>query len=279
MKTDELFYELFKLDPQSLFRLVRLELEGEYTFESLTVKRTEKRFDGFCKRTDSAGPNIFLEIQGYGDPTIYWRLFREIFTYYEMTATTAPFIAIVLFLDEKYDPGACPVACCPPHQLIQANVPACLNAVWDHAGVLTVLKPLVVQRKQDIFDEIQQWRADILALHLPEHRFNLMIELLEYLILQRFPTIDLQEVTRMLYLTPLEDTKAVRQLMERAQTKGELIGEIRQAQRLLQRPVSTRASLTKKSVKALKAILSKLEPELYERAGGSTDVAAKVSIS
>ena len=34
MKTDELFYELFKVDPKSVFRLVQLELEGEYIFES-----------------------------------------------------------------------------------------------------------------------------------------------------------------------------------------------------------------------------------------------------
>ncbi len=47
MKTDELFYELFRLDPRSLFELVHLNLEGEYTFESITIKTTEKRLDGF----------------------------------------------------------------------------------------------------------------------------------------------------------------------------------------------------------------------------------------
>ena len=52
MKTDALFYELFQIDPRSLFRLAQLEVEGEYIFESITVKTTEKRFDGFCKRTD-----------------------------------------------------------------------------------------------------------------------------------------------------------------------------------------------------------------------------------
>ena len=56
MKTDELFYELFKVDPKSVFRLVQLEVEGEYTFESLTIKTTEKRLDGFCKRIDGTGP-------------------------------------------------------------------------------------------------------------------------------------------------------------------------------------------------------------------------------
>ena len=59
MKTDALFYELFRLDPHSLFELVQLDVKGEYAFESITVKTTEKRFDGFFKRTDGKGPNIF----------------------------------------------------------------------------------------------------------------------------------------------------------------------------------------------------------------------------
>lgn len=80
MKTDAFFYELFKIEPESLFELVKLDIEGGYAFESITTKTTEKRFDGFFKRTDGDGPDIFLEIQGYDDPKIYWRLFREICT-------------------------------------------------------------------------------------------------------------------------------------------------------------------------------------------------------
>ncbi len=63
MKTDELLYEVFRLEPKSVFRLVQLELEGEYTFESITLKTTEKRIDGFLKRTDGSGPYVFVEFQ------------------------------------------------------------------------------------------------------------------------------------------------------------------------------------------------------------------------
>ena len=47
MKTDELFYELFRFSPESLLELVQLEVSGPYRFESVTVKSTEKRFDGY----------------------------------------------------------------------------------------------------------------------------------------------------------------------------------------------------------------------------------------
>jgi predicted transposase YdaD len=123
MKTDSLFYELFKLHPKSLFELAGLELDGEYVFESITVKSTEKRMDGFFRRKDGDGANGFLEVQGYDDDTIYWRQFREISTHYEQTKSKKPFVAIILFIDEKYDPKNCPVHFVPPNRLIRLYLP------------------------------------------------------------------------------------------------------------------------------------------------------------
>jgi hypothetical protein len=93
-----LFYELFQFDPQSLIQLLKLNLEGQYAFESISIKTTEKRLDGFFKRIDGEGPNIFLETQGYDDPKIHWRLFRKICTFYEQRDDPKPFIATILQL-------------------------------------------------------------------------------------------------------------------------------------------------------------------------------------
>ena len=49
MKTDALFYKLFRISPRSLFRLVGMRPRGRYAFESITVKTREKRFDGFLE--------------------------------------------------------------------------------------------------------------------------------------------------------------------------------------------------------------------------------------
>lgn len=146
MKTDELFCELFKIDPRSLFRLVHVEIEGEYSFKSITAKSTEKRIDG-------AGPNVFVEIQGYFDPKIYWRTFQELCLYYQQNDDSSPFIAIMLFLDDQYDPKNCPVAQVAfPHQFIRANLLEFLQSVWNQAGIVTVLKPLVLSHKKQVFE-------------------------------------------------------------------------------------------------------------------------------
>jgi predicted transposase YdaD len=274
MKTDELFYELFKVDPRSLFRLVQLEVEGEYTFESLTIKTTEKRLDGFCQRIDGTGPNVFVEIQGYDDPKIYWRALREVCTYYEQNDATVPFVLIVLFLDTEFDPGDFPLSAVkPPHHFIRGTLSECFEKLQGAPGILTVLKPLVTER-QEIVKHVQQWKAEIQALLLSEETLHRVIELLEFAIRQRLPKLSEQEVQTMLHLTPLEETVAGQELIQIGKqegrkegrkegiNKGELIGEIRVTQKFLKRPVTPVEDLARKSLKTLKVMLQELEADL-----------------
>ncbi|MBU1487461.1 DUF2887 domain-containing protein [bacterium] len=279
MKTDSLFYELFQFDPQSLLRLVHLNVQGQYVFESITIKTTEKRLDGFFKNVDGKGPNIFLEVQGYPDPKIYWRLFREIGTYYEQKEDTASFVAIVLFLDQKYDPGTPPFfSCIPLHQLIRVNLIDSLKTVEDKPGVLTILKPLVVLSKKELVAAVPKWKADIQSLKLPEDRTKTLIELLEYAIIQRFPKLSLKEVQTMLQLTPLEQTVAGQELIqiglaqgmergmergrEQGREQGRLIGEIQMAQRILKYPIASEKELAQKKMEELNMIFQQLDSEL-----------------
>ncbi|QTA86407.1 DUF2887 domain-containing protein [Desulfonema magnum] len=229
MKTDALFYKLFRFDPRSLLRLVQLQIAGQYVFESITVKTTEKRFDGFLRPKDGDGPYIFLEIQGYDDPAIYWRLFREIATWYEASGSRTPFIAIVLFLDEEYDPGIPMLSCTPPCQLIRKNLADCFEAIGDKAGALTVLKPLTLSGKKEDQKKLQElvprWEEEIRSLKLPEHETKELSELLIYTVLQRFPKLTLKEVQKMIQLTPLDQTVAAQELIQIAEKKGEKKGE------------------------------------------------------
>ena len=292
MKTDALFYELFKIDPGSLFDLLSLNIEGDYVFESITVKTTEKRFDGFLRRSDGQGANIFIEIQGYDDPGIYWRLFREICTWYEQSDNDdTPFVAIALFINENHIPKKCPfIDIALPNRFLQFNLSDCLKAIENKSGILTVLKPLFLKNKRQLLEFVPKWKSEIESLKLPENKTTLLEELLEYSILQRFPKLTLMEVQQMIQLTPLEKSVAVQQLIrlnvniskkkakeegkeegikegkekgikegkEKGIKQGELIGEIRTLQRILKYPQSSRAELAEKPIKELRALLKKL---------------------
>ena len=270
MKTDALFYELFRADPRSLFQLVQLNMEGEYAFESITVKTTEKRMDGFFQRIDGMGPNVFLEVQGYGDPAIYWRLFREICTWYEQSGSSLPFVAVALFVDGKYDSGDCRLECVAPCRLIRCHLVDGLKAIKGHGGALVVLKPLVLSRKEELPEHVPEWKCELDSLDLPENIVRVLMELLEYAILQRFPELTLKEVRKMIELTPLEETAAVKELMQIGREearregleKGELIGRIQMAQRFLKHPITPKESLAEQGVEDLRALLDRLETQL-----------------
>lgn len=161
-----------------------------------------------------------------------------------------------------------------PHQIIRANLEDCLQKIWNIAGALTVLKPLTMAQKEQIFEEVQQWKADISALPLAEHQISHLLGLLEYLILQRFPEMTLKEVETMLHLTPLEQTAAGQELIQigiqrgmqegrqEGRQEGELIGEIRAMQKFLRHPVSSIDELTRKDMTELKTLLQQLEAQL-----------------
>jgi predicted transposase/invertase (TIGR01784 family) len=285
MKTDSLFYELFKAHPASLFELAGIEPDGEYVFESITVKSTEKRMDGFFRRTDGGGYNIFLEVQGYDDEAIYWRFLREISVYYELTEKRLPFAAVILFINEKYDPKDCPVSFLYPNRFVKLYLPDCLKAIGDKASPLTVFKPLILEKKKLLPESVPKWKTEIESLQLSESTNKLLIDLLENAILSRFPKLTLEEIQTMIRLTPLEKTVAGQELIqmgidegvlrglekgriegflkgEEKAKKTEIIGKIHLAQRLLKRPIAQKKKLLEKSPKELRAILKQIEAEL-----------------
>ncbi|MFW6240286.1 MAG: DUF2887 domain-containing protein [Thermodesulfobacteriota bacterium] len=286
MKTDELFYELFRFSPESLLELVRLEAPGPYRFESITVKSTEKRFDGYFKNANDAGPDIFLEIQGYRDNNIYWRLFREICAFHEQRKSGRPFAAIILFVDSSLDPGNPPLVPAPPHRLLRRDLMECLEKIEDNATPLVVLKPLTLRSQAELPKAVGEWKSGIDAMGLPESRRKTLNELLEYAILQRFKTFTLEEIRKMIELTPLEETVAGKQLiqqgmdqgmekglekglekgMEKGMEKGQLIGQIQLIQRLLKRPRTPNESLNDLDSGELRAMLATLEGDLSKEA-------------
>lgn len=291
MKTDELLYELFRLDPKSVFRLVQLDLEGEYTFESITLKTTEKRLDGFLKRTDGIGPNVFVEFQGWDDQKIYWRSFREVCMFYEERDDPLPFILIIVFIEPRYDPGNSPITQVePPNQFIRMNLIDALEAIKQTPGILSVLKPLVSNKRQ-IVESMQEWKDDIQALPYEDAEKHMIVGLLEYAIRQKLPTLSEQEVREMLHLTPIEETVPGKELAKRWRKtgqqegqklgirKGEVIGEIRMAQRVLKMPVSPIKALEKKGMTTLRKMLQYLKAEEMETTEAKLELIGEIRMA
>ena len=196
-------------------------------------------------------------------------------TYPVRTATVSVFVSnhsdeqsIHRFLKSEYDPGNCPVSCVRPNRLIRVDLTDCIGKIEGRPSVLTVLKPLVLSGrvKAELPEYVRQWKKEIHSLEYPEEKTGMLIELLEYAVLQKFPKLTIKEVQKMLELTPLDKTVAGQELiqigMEKGMEKGILIGNIHTVQRILKQPLTPARKLAGKSVRQLKALASQLESEL-----------------
>jgi DNA-binding transcriptional MerR regulator len=213
------------------------------------------------KRTDGEGPNVFLEIQGYGDDMIYWRAFREVCIWHEDNKSEKPFILIILFIDEQYDPDNCMLSCKPPCRLIRKNLADCLKGIGKKAGVLTVLKPLLLSGgKKDrakLPELVPQWEEEIRSAELPEDEEKEAAELLICAVMERFSDLTLEEVKKMIQLTPLDQTVAGRELIQigrdqgRTETRKETARNLLSIGKLTAKEIARATGLSLKEVKAL----------------------------
>jgi hypothetical protein len=206
--------------------------------------------------------------------------------FHEENDTDKPFVVIILFTDKKYDPGDCPLICAPPNRFIRLYLPDCIKKLGDKAGVLTVLKPLVLPRKADLPEAVSSWKSEIRSLERPEHEIRELEDLLIYSILQRFSKLSREEVEKMVELTPIEQTVVGQELIQigmeqgerkgrkegkkegrkegrkEGMQKGELIGRIQMAQSILNAPLTPHKNLSLMSLKKLRELLKETQTEL-----------------
>jgi predicted transposase YdaD len=166
MKSDALFYELFQTAPQIFFELLQITPLCPYHFESLTLKTTEKRVDGLLEPEQEGQPIYFLEVQAFPDKTIYYRILREVLTYFEQRPTRIgnEWQAVVLWLDSNDDPGFGTLAALTtdsmPH-LISVDLLKLLKRLDDQSLALNVLRPFTVDRETQVRQNLLTWVQNI----------------------------------------------------------------------------------------------------------------------
>ncbi|MDJ0836790.1 MAG: DUF2887 domain-containing protein [Acidobacteriota bacterium] len=262
MRTDELFYEFFREKPKDLFRLIGQEVYGDYTFESITIKTTEKRLDGILIRVQQGGVRTFFEAQGYLDKRIYWRGFRGLATYHELNGDEGRFQIVFLFLDEAMDPGI-PEALAhweetDPLILCRRYLVDCFKKLGEDAGELNVLRPIITKTREELYEHIGTWQNQIKALSLTTERLRTLMDLLIYAVTARFQNITREELVKMLQLSPIEESVAYREIKEEGRVEGELIGAIRLLQEIKGFPIQSSKELSMLSLGDLKTILDQL---------------------
>ena len=78
-----------------------------------------------------------------------------------------------------------------------------------------VLEPLVLESRQELAEKIPQWKATPETLDSPESEKRHLRELLTYAIVEKFSKLTREEIEKMLKLTPLDETVAEKELIQR----------------------------------------------------------------
>ncbi len=211
MRTDPLFYELFQAYPQIFFEIVQVIPLCPYRFESITVKSTEKRIDGVLEPTISGKPIYFAEVQAFPDKEIYWRITREISTYFEQRPKLrdTEWYAFVIWLDKNDDKGFKKTYIYDEQKtqrIFSIDLIGVLKKLPTNSLALNILRPLIVDNEEEVRQNITTWVEQIHAADLSADVEQRLVMLMAQLIEEKFKTLNYKELCKMLNLTPFDQT-------------------------------------------------------------------------
>jgi len=193
MKTDSIFYRLFKTFPEAFFELIDQSTTAAraYDFASVELKQTAFRIDGvFLPLPDeNKRPIYFLEVQFRKDVELYARLFSELFLYIRLYAPTSAWRAVVIFKTRSMEPTEIE----PYRLLIESNQVTRfylneLRDVSEQSLSLGMMKLVVETKKrppQLVKNLLDKARAEV----TDEAQQRKVLDLMETIVLYKLPSI------------------------------------------------------------------------------------------
>jgi len=248
MKTDKQIYTLLGADPDFLRVLTDgIAVRGPYLFEALEVKGLERRTDGVLIPRAAAEGIWVIEFQAQSDPLIYHRLLLEMALVGERHPARVV-RGFVLFAEASLDP------CTEPwHGLIERDAASPLRRAYlsdvlerlarempDHP-LLGVFLPYLESGLERLRVQAPRVYRRLQQSALPEATRRHCVDVFQSWLMARFKSLTLEEILKMLgELTPLEETRAYKELVAKGEALGEASGRQREARlvlRLLQRRI------------------------------------------
>ena len=234
MKTDTMFYRLFKRQPKLALELLGLDYAGDsYCFSSEEIKQTAFRIDGLFKPVtdDPDQPIIFVEVQYQVDKDFYGRLFSEITLYLYQNKPNRDWLVLVIY----------------PHRGIEKNTSveflSFLNSPQLHRIYLedyqnrTDLSPilefirLIASDKQQTISQAKELADRLDKIDLDG------LDFIETILVYKLPHLSREEIRKMLslYEVELKQTRFYQEVSAEGREEGEKKGKQEECIKLLSR--------------------------------------------
>ena len=242
MKTDAIFYEIFKEFPNIFFEIIgKSETNiNIYEFAAPEIKQTSFRLDGvFSPLAEFTNePLYFAEVQFYKDEQFYDRLFTSIFLYFTQYQPPNPdWFAIVIY-DTRSNERSYPPryrSLLEPH-LRRFYLDELDNAPDDSLGIGIALLVVESENKagefaKNLIDKAKEELTDTLIQRK-------VLEFIEIIVVYKFPNLSREEIETMLNLNLLKETRVYQEAKAEGEEEGELKAKLKILPKLVQRGLS-----------------------------------------
>ena len=231
MKTDSLWYKLFLRTPQFLLELAGLELAKNYQFRSEEIKETSFRLDGVL--TPPSGnrrlPLVFVEAQFQPDKDFYSRFFSEIFLYLRHIKPVHPWQAVVIYPTRKMESkGEFHYAWLLQSPQVHRIYLEDLVNQPDQNAWMRLVQLIVANSKQapksarSLIESIEKGKLVV-------DNKDEILEMIETIVVYKFPTIGREEIQKMLGYNDisLKQTRFYKDVHAEGRQEGKVEGELK----------------------------------------------------
>ncbi len=223
MKTDSIFYRLFQELPSIFFELIgnSPQLAETYTFASIEIKQTAFRIDGvFLPTQGDQNPIYFVEVQFQNDTEIYSRLFSEIYLYLRQNQPKNSWRGVVIYPTRSLDTSDINnySEFFTSQRVTRIYLDELGETVSLPIGIATI--KLIVENKdtaivtaRKLIDRSQQ---EINA----EPKRQQLLQLIETILVYKFPTMSRKEIEEMFGLSDLKQTRVYQEAKQEGLQEG-----------------------------------------------------------
>jgi predicted transposase YdaD len=235
MKTDKLFYRIFLSQPDLIAELLPgVPPDCEFEYSAPVVKEIEVRLDGLLipSSDDLSLPLVFLEAQMQTDVNFYGRYFAGIYLYLRQYKPNRPWKGLLILNRRSHDLGS--------EVSYQLQLDRQVQRLYlEDLLPLTELNPnLAMLRLFFLPDQEVSMAAQAILDNPPtQEEFQRRLDLVEAILVNKFPQLSFEEVLQMLDLQEvnLSETRFYQDVLQKGREQEREQGVQREVDLVLRR--------------------------------------------
>jgi len=257
MKTDKLFYRIFLSQPSLIAELLSdIPEDCQFEYSAPVVKEKEVRLDGLLTPVSDNPdlPIIFLEAQMQRDQEFYGRYFSGLFVYLHQYKITKLWRGLLILRDHSQDLGSERTYQTLLKQQVQRLYLDDLLTQENLSPNLAILKLIVTPE-----NEVVSLAQSILSVSETAEEFRQKLDLVEAILVNKFPKLSIEEIQKMLDLREADITKTrfYQEVLQIGRREGEQFGlQIGEANLVIRQLTRRCGSLTTPQMQKVRSLTS-----------------------